>query len=211
MAAIAMPATGARPTLGMNGTSAYAQTIVATLNIAGESAGTKKRFNEFSMPIMATATAMVVRNGIMICVSCTVRASLPSTAAKPAAVGGGSPKPRRRRIGDVKSVAARSRVMGSANRIPISTSTAVAITRVLMTRLPRRHAASRPVLVERARERRDEGRGHRPFGKQIAHQIGDAERDVEGVHGRVSRGAEHARQHGLASHAEQRGSPSWRC
>ena len=50
----------------MSGTSANAQKIVATLNIAGESAGMKNRRSEFSMPITATATATVVRNGSMI-------------------------------------------------------------------------------------------------------------------------------------------------
>ena len=40
-----------------------AHRMVATLNIAGDSDGMKKRRSEFSIPIIATATATVVRNG----------------------------------------------------------------------------------------------------------------------------------------------------
>ena len=67
----------------ISGTSRNAHRIVATLNIAGESAGRKKRRSEFNMPIIATATATVVRNGIMIRVSCVVSSSFPGTAVNP--------------------------------------------------------------------------------------------------------------------------------
>ena len=43
--------------------SASAMTMPATLNIAGDSAGTKKWPSEFSMPISTAATATSVRNG----------------------------------------------------------------------------------------------------------------------------------------------------
>ena len=51
------------------------------MNIAGESAGMKNRCSEFSIPIIATATATVVRNGSMIRVSSVVSSSFPGTAA----------------------------------------------------------------------------------------------------------------------------------
>ena len=44
----------------MRGTTANAQKIVATLNMAGDSEGMKKRCSELSMPINAAATATVV-------------------------------------------------------------------------------------------------------------------------------------------------------
>ncbi len=66
---------------GITGTSVNAEMIVATLNIAGDSAGMKKRRSAFSMPIIATLTATVARNGSMMRVSRTVSASLPGTAA----------------------------------------------------------------------------------------------------------------------------------
>ena len=95
------------------------------MNIAGESAGRKNRCNAFNIPITATATATVVRNGIMIRVSCVVSASFPGTAAN-------SPPD------------AIVRVIGSANTMARTTIAPVATSSALMTRLPRRHAASRP-------------------------------------------------------------------
>ncbi len=121
---IAIPAIGGRPTSGMSGTTANAQKMVATLNIAGESDGMKKRCSEFSMPISATATATVVRNGSMIRVSCVVSSSFPGTAAN--------------------SAPAIARVIGSANTMPSTTRMVVISSSALMTRLPRRQAASRP-------------------------------------------------------------------
>ena len=41
-------------------------TIVATLNIAGDSAGTKKWPSAFSMPMNTAASATSVRNGAMM-------------------------------------------------------------------------------------------------------------------------------------------------
>ena len=58
-----MPRIGGSPKRGISGTIANAHTIVAMLNIAGESAGMKKRRSELSMPIIATEAATVVRNG----------------------------------------------------------------------------------------------------------------------------------------------------
>ena len=54
--------------------------IVATLNIAGDSAGMKNRCSEFSMPMNAAASATNVRNGSMIRVRNTVSSSLPGTS-----------------------------------------------------------------------------------------------------------------------------------
>ena len=47
--------------------------MLATLNIAGDNAGTKKWCSALSMPIAAAARAMKARNGSMIRVSSTVR------------------------------------------------------------------------------------------------------------------------------------------
>ena len=55
--------------------------MMPTLYMAGESAGTKNRFNEFSMPIIVAATATSVRKGRRMRVSSTVSSSLPGTAA----------------------------------------------------------------------------------------------------------------------------------
>ena len=78
-AAIAIAMMGARPTDGISGTRTNAQTIVAMLNIAGASAGTKKWCSELSMPITAAATATMGRNGSIIRVSRIVSSSLPGT------------------------------------------------------------------------------------------------------------------------------------
>ena len=48
------------------GISASDITTIATLNIAGDNAGTKKCPSELSMPINAAATATSVRNGKMM-------------------------------------------------------------------------------------------------------------------------------------------------
>ena len=73
---------GLMPSEGANGTSATAMTIVATLNIAGDSAGMKKCPNAFSMPMNTAATATSVRNGAMTRARYTVNSSLPGTRAK---------------------------------------------------------------------------------------------------------------------------------
>ena len=57
---------GRMPSEGANGMSATAITIVATLNIAGESAGMKKWPSAFSIPMNTAATATSVRNGAMM-------------------------------------------------------------------------------------------------------------------------------------------------
>ena len=57
------------PNRGMSGTRASPHAIVATLNIAGDSAGTKKWCSAFSMPIATTASTIVSRNGSITRVS----------------------------------------------------------------------------------------------------------------------------------------------
>ena len=54
---------GMTPSCGAIGINASDITMVATLNIAGDSAGTKKCPSELSIPINAAATATSVRNG----------------------------------------------------------------------------------------------------------------------------------------------------
>ena len=78
---MAMAAIAGRPSPGISGTSTTAHTIVTTLNIAGESAGTKKWCSEFSIPMNTAASATNVRNGSITRVSCTVRSSLPGHVA----------------------------------------------------------------------------------------------------------------------------------
>ncbi len=72
---------GGSPSRGITGTSSSAERIVAMLNIAGASAGTKKRCSELSMPIITAAIATSVRNGNTMRVSRTVSSSFPGTAA----------------------------------------------------------------------------------------------------------------------------------
>ena len=80
-APIAIAAIGGRPTRGISGTSSERADDVATLNIAGDSAGTKNGCSEFSMPMNAAASATSVRNGSMMRVSRIVSSSLPGHAA----------------------------------------------------------------------------------------------------------------------------------
>ena len=56
-------------------------TIVPTLNIAGDSAGTKNFRKEFSIPMQAAASATSVRNGSITRASETASSSLPGTWA----------------------------------------------------------------------------------------------------------------------------------
>ncbi len=51
------------------------------LNIAGDSAGMKKRPSAFSIPIMTTPSAIIVRKGSMMRVSIVVSSSFPGTSA----------------------------------------------------------------------------------------------------------------------------------
>ena len=91
----------------MSGTSSAPLRMMPTLYIAGESAGTKNRLSEFSMPISAAATDTRVRNGRRMRVRSTVSSSLPATFAyEPAS----------------------SPTSGSANSMPASTSAPVAVT-----------------------------------------------------------------------------------
>ena len=85
------------------------------------------------------------------------------------------------------------RTSGSAKTMPEhARATPVTTISALMTLLPRRHAAGLPPVRQLSRERRHERGAHRAFGKQVAQQVGDAERDDEGVH-RVA-GAEERRR-----------------
>ena len=147
----------------------------ATLNIAGASAGTKKRPSAFSMPIAATATATSGRNGNISRVSRTVSSNLPGTCAKSAA---------------------NARVIGSAKTMPSDGDQdgddqqggdGAAAER------PGRLAA---VTFERTAERGHEGGRHRALREEIANEVRQPERHVEGVH--LVAGAEGVREHLLA-------------
>ena len=72
-----------------------------------------------------------------------------------------------------------------------------------MTRLPRRQAASLPLPFESAGEGRNERRRHRALGKEVTDEVGDSECDVERVHVRRGRGAEHPCQHNLPGDPEE--------
>ena len=153
--------------------------MLQTLNTAGASAGTKYRSSEFSMPIAAAASATSIRNGIITRVSTTVSSIFPGTAAK-------SP--------------ASSITNGWANTMPATTMTRSTTSSALTTLLPSRHAARLPSRVRLAREGRHERRAHRALREQVADEVRDAERDVEGVHGVA--GAEQVGHHLLAREAE---------
>ena len=119
---------GSYPRPGISGASSAALRMMPTLYIAGESAGTKNRPREFSMPISAAATATRVRNGRRMRVRSTVSSSLPGTSAyEPAS---------RRTSGSVKSMPAR-------------TSAPVTVTSAFRSWLASRHAAVRPSCVSR--------------------------------------------------------------
>ena len=120
---IAIAMIGGKPRASITGTSATAHRIVATLNIAGDSDGMKNRCSEFSIPIIATATATVVRNGSITRVSSVVSSSLPGTSANSGAM---------------------SAVIGPAKRMPRTDNVPVMTSSALMTRLPSRQACSRP-------------------------------------------------------------------
>jgi acetaldehyde dehydrogenase (acetylating) len=120
---IAIARMSGHPMARMTGTSVTAQRIVARLNVAGDNDGMKNRCSEFSIPIMAAATATVVRNGSITCVSSVVSSSLPGTRANLGAI---------------------SEVMGPANTIPAIANVPVMTSSALITRLPKRHACSRP-------------------------------------------------------------------
>ena len=77
---MAMAVMAGRPRPGISGTRRIAHTMFATLNIAGDSAGMKKRCSEFSIPMTAAASATNVRNGSINRVRNTVSSSLPGTS-----------------------------------------------------------------------------------------------------------------------------------
>jgi len=109
---IAIPVMAGRPTRGISGTRPRAQAIVATLNIAGASAGMKKRRTELSMPLNATDAATVIRKGSRSRVSCVVSSSFPGVSANRGAI---------------------ARVIGWAKAIPITTAAPVTTSSALMT------------------------------------------------------------------------------
>ena len=124
--AIATIVIGARPRLGARGMNITEMAITATLNIAGDSAGTKKCPSEFSMPISAAASAAMVRKGSMMRVRCTVNSTWPGT---------------------LLNSGAKVRTNGSAKTMPAITRTPVTRINALMTELPRVQARSRPCSV----------------------------------------------------------------
>ena len=69
------------PCISKTGINTAIVAIVPTLNIAGDTAGTKKRRSELSIPMHAAASAISVRNGNMIRASVTTSSSLPGTDA----------------------------------------------------------------------------------------------------------------------------------
>ncbi len=113
-----------QPSRGINGTSVKAESTVAMLNIAGDRAGMKKRPSALSMPIITTASAIIVRNGSMMRVSSVVSSNFPGI---------------RRYSGETNH-----RTSSGARNHPISTHASVTTASALMTRLPRRQAAARP-------------------------------------------------------------------
>ena len=139
------------PSIGITGARPRVQAIEPTLNIAGEIAGMKNRCSEFSMPISAAATATSMRNGNITRVSVVVSSSLPGTAAYELA----------------KSV-----VIGPANTIPMSTSTAGDGDQRVDHQAAQPPGLVRSLVRQRSREGGHEGGAHGPFGEQVAHQVG---------------------------------------
>ena len=93
------------------------------MNIAGDKEGMKNRWSEFSIPIIAAAAATSDRKGSITCVSSVVSSSLPGTDAN---------------LGAIKDVIGPANIMPTIASVPVMTSSA------LITRLPSRHACSRP-------------------------------------------------------------------
>ena len=173
---MAIAVIGGRPTCGISGTSRIALRMLATLNIAGDSAGTKNRLSEFSMPMNAAAIAISVRKGSMILVSRIVSCSLPGYLA----VVLGEHRDERFREDEPCADQERSHdEQGIDDAVAQTPCGGAAFAR------------------EVPGERRDERGAHRAFREEIAHQVRDAERDVEGVNGIT--GAEQIR-HDLIAH-----------
>ena len=76
-----MPTIGFQPRCAAAGTRQTAPKMMPTLNMAGETAGVKKRLSEFSIPVSTAARATSVRNGSTMRLNVTVSSSLPGTAA----------------------------------------------------------------------------------------------------------------------------------
>ncbi len=193
-----MPAIRGQPNRGISGTSVNAARIVATLNIAGERAGMKNRRSELSMPIIATLSATIGRNGSMMRVRTIVSSSFPGTVAYSGAI---APHQCRRDDpghDDAYDCNHEERVDDEVAETPCRLAAAYG---------------------EVAGERRDERRAHRAFGEEISQEVGNAERHVEGVHvvaRAEQRGqddfagdAEHATRHG--GRANQAGRPCETC
>ena len=181
-----MPAIGGQPSRGISGTSVNAERMVAMLNIAGDSAGMKKRPSALSIPIITTPSAIIVRKGSMMRVSSVVSSSLPGHQR----ILGREPPGQLRREPPCRGHAGqrdqRERVEHEVAETPGGGAAAGG---------------------QRAGERRDECGADRAFGEQVAEQVGDAERHVVGVHG-VAR-AEQVGDDRLAPDGRARGSSWW--
>ena len=177
--AIATMVIGCTPSAGANGISASAITMPATLNIAGDSAGTKKWPSEFSIPISTAATATSVRNGNTMRVEVDGQLDLAGHLAEVRRVqpherlGEDDPEQDDRAGDDQQRVDDR------------------------VGQPPRALAA---LERELPRERRNEGRAHGAFGEQVADEVGNPARDAERVVGVA--GAEVVRHHLFANQPE---------
>ena len=109
------------PDAGDSGTATTAQTMVATLNIAGDSAGMKNRCSALSIAIITAAMATIARNGNMMRVSRIVSSIFPGTPRNPSAY---------------------SRTSGSANRMPATTTAPETRSSTVMTFDASRQAAA---------------------------------------------------------------------
>ncbi len=170
---------GATPRAGASGTNTTTMPIVARLNIAGDSAGTKKWPSAFSIPINTAASATRVRNGTMIRASRMVSSSLPGTSTKSASE---QPHQRIGEDGGADDQHAGDQDQGGEDGTGQHPGA--------------RLAAGRQLMCEGGHERR----AHRTFGEQVADEVGDAEGHAERVH-RVA-GAEVERQHLIADQAQ---------
>ena len=133
------------------------------------------------MPIAAAATATIVRNGSITRVSWIVSSSLPGTLAKSPAYD----VDERPREDDAERRRARRSTSSSA----------------FSTLLARRHASALPCSVRWRVKVGHERGAHRAFGEEIAHEVGNAERDDERVH--LVAGAEERGEHLIAREAEE--------
>ncbi len=139
----------------------------------------KNRCSEFSIPIIATATATVVRNGSINRVSSVVSSSLPGTA--------GELSPRCHGVGDwAGEEDAEDDEDASDHEQGVDDEIAEP---------PGALAALRG---QGGRERRHERSRHRPFGEQIPQKIRHPECDVERVHFGPARRTEDRGQHRFA-------------